>query len=109
HRRDADAAARGRGGGVAPGHHRRRAQAGGVSMAQELPIYGLLAEFESPTDLVRAARAAYEAGYRRMDAYTPFPVEGLAETLGFRNTHVPLIVLLGGLVGCVGGFGMQYY
>jgi hypothetical protein len=72
-------------------------------------IYGLLAEFKDPTALVEAARQAYAAGYRRMDAYTPFPVEGLAEALGFRRTRVPLIVFIGGLVGALTGYGMQYW
>ncbi len=71
--------------------------------------YGLMAEFEDPETLVSAARRAREAGYRKMDAYTPFPVEGLADALGFRHTRVPLIVLIGGIVGCIGGFFMQYY
>jgi hypothetical protein len=78
-------------------------------MVPEGTLYGLLAEFEDPEDLVRAARAAREAGYTRMDAYSPFPVEGLAEAIGFRRTLVPLLVFLGGLVGCVGGFYMQYW
>ena len=73
------------------------------------PIYGLLAEFDSPTALVEAARRAYSEGYRRMDAYSPFPVEELAEAIGFKQTRIPLVVLLGGLFGCVGGFFMQYY
>jgi hypothetical protein len=71
--------------------------------------YGLMAEFDSPTAIVAAARRAYAAGYRRMDAYTPFPVEGLAEELRFRRTRVPLITLLGGLAGCLGGFLLQYW
>jgi hypothetical protein len=73
------------------------------------PIYGLLAEFETPKELIRAAGQAREQGYRRMDAYTPYPVEGLAEELGFRRPYVPLITLCGGLVGCFGGFFMQYW
>ncbi len=73
------------------------------------PIYGLMAEFENPSDLVDAARRAYAEGYRKMDAYTPFPVEGLAEALGFHRTWVPLIVLIGGLIGCMGGYLLQYY
>src|SRR5262245_16535263 len=68
-----------------------------------------MAEFDNPTAIVEAARRAYEEGYRRMDAYTPFPVEGLDEELHFRSTRVPLIVLLGGLAGCLGGFFLQYW
>ncbi len=73
------------------------------------PLYGLLAEFDNPDDLLEAARKAREAGYRRLDAFTPFPVEGLADELGFHSTRVPLIVLIGGLIGCFGGFFLQYY
>jgi hypothetical protein len=72
-------------------------------------LYGLLAEFDSPTALVAAARRAHEAGYRRLDAYTPFPVEGLDEALGVRPTRLPLLVLAGGAAGCLGGYLMQYY
>ena len=72
-------------------------------------IYGLMAEFSGEKELLQAATRAYEAGYRRMDAYSPLPIEGLAEALGFRRTRVPLIVLIGGIVGCLGGFYMQYW
>jgi mono/diheme cytochrome c family protein len=72
-------------------------------------IYGLLAEFEGPEQLLAATRAAHRAGYRRMDAYTPFPVHGLAQALGLRQTRLPWIVLAGGIIGCLGGFGMQYF
>ena len=72
-------------------------------------IYGLMAEFESPADLLSAAERAYEEGYRRMDGYTPFPVHGLAEALGFHRTRLPLLVFLGGIAGCVGGYGLQYW
>ena len=78
-------------------------------MSNEAPIYGLLVEFETPDELLRAVRSARKAGYRKMDAYTPFPVEHLSEELGFQRTHLPLIVLIGGLVGCAGGFALQYW
>jgi hypothetical protein len=78
-------------------------------MRRPLPIYGLVAEFDNPGGLLRAAEAARQAGYRRMDAYTPFPVEGLAEALGFRRTGLPQLVFAGGLAGCAAGFFMQYY
>jgi len=71
--------------------------------------YGLMAEFDSPTAIVEATRRAYAEGYRRMDGYTPFPVEGLAEEMHFHRTRVPLIVLLGGLAGCLGGYFLQYW
>jgi len=72
-------------------------------------LYGLMAEFESPAELLGAAERAYEEGYRRMDAYTPFPVHGLAEALGFRRTRLPLLVLCGGIAGCIGGYFLQYW
>lgn len=72
-------------------------------------IYGLLAEFETPEALREGAERAYAEGYRRMDAYSPFPVEGLAEAVGFRRTRLPLIVLIGGILGGAGGFLLQYW
>jgi hypothetical protein len=78
-------------------------------MARRPRVYGLLAEFEQPEQLLAAAHRAREAGYRRMDAYTPFPVEGLAEALGRHYTLVPLITLLGGLAGGSSGFALQYW
>jgi hypothetical protein len=78
-------------------------------MSEIVRVYGLMAEFDDPASLVTATRRAYQEGYRRMDAYSPFPVEGWAEALRARRKEVPLIVLLGGLVGCFGGFFMQYY
>lgn len=73
------------------------------------PIHGLMAEFDSPTLLVLATRRAHEEGYRKMDAYTPFPIEELSDAIGFRHTKLPLIVLIGGLMGCLGGYGLQYW
>lgn len=72
-------------------------------------LYGLLAEFDNPTDLTRAARAARAAGFRRLEAYSPFPVEDLPEALGHPRTLLPWVIFLGGLLGCVGGFFMQYW
>lgn len=72
-------------------------------------IYGLLAEFENPTDVVAAARRAYEEGYRKMDAFTPFPIEELGEAIGYRRTRLPMVVLIGGIIGAAAGFGLQYW
>ena len=72
-------------------------------------IYGLMAEFDSSTDLVVATKAAYAAGYRKMDAYSPFPIEEASEALGFHKTRVPLIVLVGGLFGGLGVYALQYW
>jgi hypothetical protein len=78
-------------------------------MSSRPPIYGLLAEFDNAQALVTATRQAHEKGYRHMDAFSPFPVEGLAEALGFHKTGMPLLVLIGGILGGVGGYFMQYY
>lgn len=73
------------------------------------PIYGLMAEFDNPTALVNAARAAREQGYRKLDAYSPFPIEELSEALHLHKNKLPLIVLIGGLLGGLGGYLLQYY
>ena len=72
-------------------------------------LYGLMAEFETPTELVHAAKAAYAEGYREMDAYSPFPVEEASEAIGFHKSAVPLIVLVGGILGGLSGFMLQYW
>jgi len=72
-------------------------------------LYGLMAEFENSTDLVRATQAAYAAGYRKMDAYSPFPIDEVSEALGFHKTWVPLTVLVGGLLGALSIYGLQYW
>jgi Protein of unknown function (DUF3341) len=70
---------------------------------------GLLAEFDTAEDLLRATRRAYAAGYRAMDAYSSFPVDGLTEALGWHTNAIPLIGFLGGLTGALTGIGMQYW
>jgi hypothetical protein len=72
-------------------------------------IYGLMAEFENPEELLSAARRAHEAGYRALDTFSPFPIEAMADAVGFHSTHVPLLCLIGGLIGCFGGFFLQYW
>ena len=76
---------------------------------KKLPLYGLMAEFGTAEELLAGARRAYGEGYRAMDAYSPLPVEGLAEAIGFHRTRLPLVVLAGGVLGCIGGFFLQYY
>ncbi len=71
--------------------------------------YGLIAEFDNPTALVAAARAAREKGYRRLDAYSPFPIEELTDALHLHHNKLPLIVLIGGLTGGSLGYLLQYY
>ena len=72
-------------------------------------VYGLLAEFDNPTDLVEAARQTRKAGYRKVDAYTPFPIEELNEALELGQTWVAPIVLIGGITGALLGYFLQYY
>lgn len=72
-------------------------------------LFGVMAEFATPERLLNAAHAAHEAGYRRMDAYSPFHIDGLAPALGMRGTRLPWLVLLGGAIGAVGGYAMQVY
>jgi hypothetical protein len=73
------------------------------------PIYGLMAEFEEPEQLVSAARRSHAEGYRKLDAYSPFPIEEVWEALGHHHNRLPLIVLTAGIIGAVGGFFLQYY
>lgn len=72
-------------------------------------LYGLMAEFATPDALTAAAKAAAAKGYTRMDAYAPFPVEGLHHALGGRRSWLPLVFLLGGIAGGTGGYFMQWY
>src|SRR6266567_1070455 len=72
-------------------------------------LYGVMAQFDNPTDLVAAARETYAAGYRSINGYSPFPIEELSDAIGFRRTLLPLIVLVGGIIGALAGFFMQYW
>jgi hypothetical protein len=72
-------------------------------------LYGVMAEFTEADDLVVATEHAYTAGYRKMDAYSPLPVEGLAEALGFRRNFVSMTVLIAGICGALGGFGLLWW
>ena len=73
------------------------------------PLYGLLAEFETPEQILAAAQRTHDAGYRKIDAYSPLPIHGLDEAVGFTGTILPAIVFTGGLLGGLTGFGMQWY
>ncbi len=73
------------------------------------PIYGLLAEFDDPTALVQAVRRARAEGYRRLDAYSPFPVEELFEALELRRDPLPRLVLAGGVLGGLAGYLLQWW
>ena len=73
------------------------------------PIYGLMAEFDNPSDAVAAARRVHEEGYRKIDAFSPYPVEELSEAIGVHSTKMPLVVLVGGILGGLAGYLLQYY
>lgn len=72
-------------------------------------LYGLLAEYAEPDEVIAAARRAHDAGYRRLDAFAPFPIDELSHAVGKPRTRLPLITLAGGAVGALGGYGMQYW
>ncbi len=73
------------------------------------PLYALLAEYDDPKAVLRAAERAYEEGYRKMEAYSPFPIEGLSEAVGFHKTRLPMMVFMGGLLGALIAYGGQYW
>jgi hypothetical protein len=75
----------------------------------EPTLHGVIAEFVTPDGLVDACKKARAAGYRRMDAYTPYPLEEAADAIGFEKTQVPLLTLCGGILGGLSGFGLQYW
>jgi len=76
---------------------------------ESLPLFGLMAEFGGPRRLIRAIEAAREAGYSEMEAYTPYPIEEVWEALGHHKSKLPAIVLAGGILGAILGFGLQYW
>jgi hypothetical protein len=73
------------------------------------PLYGLVAEFRSPGDLVQAAHKVHAAGYRKVDAFTPYPMEEVIEALHLGHSRLPKLVLAGGIAGLLGGWGLQYW
>jgi hypothetical protein len=73
------------------------------------PVYGVMAEFETPGALVRAAEATVAKGYKKFDAYTPFPIEELSDAMHLHRNRLPLIVLLGGIAGGTLGYLLQYF
>lgn len=78
-------------------------------MADQEQLYGLVAEFTTPEALLEAARTVRAEGYARIEAYSPFPVEGLTAALGFRDRALPLIALIGGIMGGGGGYLLQWF
>ncbi len=77
-------------------------------MTARPPIYGLMAEFDDPVELVDAVKATRSAGYRQFDAYTPYPIEALGEAMDVHD-RLPLLVLVGGILGLVGGYALAYW
>ena len=75
----------------------------------EPALYGLMAELPSADALIAAAHAVHEAGYEKVDAYTPYPIEAVAHALGHHRSKLPWIVLIGGLCGLIGGYLLQYW
>ena len=75
----------------------------------EKNIYGLLAEFDTPTELVAAAAKTRDAGFTKTDAFSPFPIHDMDEALGIKRTILPYLVFLGGISGLIGGLGLQIY
>jgi hypothetical protein len=94
--------------GSEPSHHATSSAAHGRRRGAAA-LYGIMAEFDNPSDLVAAARRTFAAGYRRINGYSPYPIEELSEAIGFTRTALPLIVLIGGIIGGLGGFFMQYW
>lgn len=78
-------------------------------MAGDRNLWGLVAEFHSPDDLIRGATAVRDAGYTKWDAHAPFPVHGLDDAMGIRPTLLPWLVLGAGIAGCSLGFLMQWW
>jgi hypothetical protein len=72
-------------------------------------IHGLLAEFSDPNELIAAAHQTHAAGYIKFDCYTPYPIEELPEAMGQHHSYLPLLVLIGGILGAVGGFALCYW
>lgn len=72
-------------------------------------LHGLVAEFNTPDELVAAAHAVHAEGYTHIDAYSPYPIEEVCEAIGLHGNRLPLIVLLGGIAGGLFGFGLQYW
>jgi hypothetical protein len=86
------------------------ASVGSVSGSRVVdPIYGLMAEFDSAQELLDAAERTHQAGYKKMDAYSPFPIEGLAEAIGFEKNSVALVVLICAIIGGLSAYALQYW
>lgn len=74
-----------------------------------VPTYGIMAEFTTAKELIAASQRTYEAGYRKIDAYSPFPIEEVAEAIGFHKNGVALVTLIGAIIGGLTGYCLQYW
>lgn len=80
-----------------------------MTSTDESPLFGLIAEFEEPHQLLHAARSTWTEGYRKVDAFSPSPLDGLPEAIGFRTNRLPLVVFLGGVIGAAVAYFLQWY
>jgi hypothetical protein len=74
-----------------------------------MPLYGLMAEFADAADLLCATQKTGAAGYRRLDAFSPFAIDGMDDALSLHSSSISYFVLAGTLIGAIVGFGMQYF
>ena len=72
-------------------------------------LHGVMAQFDNPNDLLSAAKKAFSAGYRKMDAYSPLPVHGLGDAIGYKRTRLPWLVFVMGILGGVAGYSLCYW
>ena len=82
---------------------------GGTAVRREGPLYGVLAEYDTPGELVEAARKVSGAGYTEFDCYSPFPVHGIDEAMGIKRTILPVLIFGGGFTGTIGGLLLQWW
>jgi hypothetical protein len=80
-----------------------------VTAERRVGLFGLLAEFDNSKALLEACERSRSEGYRDVEAYTPYPIEEVSEALGHHTSKLPFIVLIGGILGALGGFGLQYW
>lgn len=80
-----------------------------MSQATTSSLYGLMAEFDTPAELLAATRQVTGAGYTKTDAFSPFPIHGLGDALKMKDRRLSLFVLIGGIVGCLAGYGLEYW
>jgi Protein of unknown function (DUF3341) len=73
------------------------------------PIHGIMGEFKTPEAVIEAAKQVHSAGFTKVDAYSPYPIEELTEALDLHKSHLPMIVLLGGICGFLAGWGLEYW